>query len=265
MSKRARSKIVRSPAIAVPVPLRSGEPPAVAAPAPLTLVEPAGKGACLVLCLPQVDLVRAEYANSLACMMLRLGYDHAGIDQVVKCNASGSILPHVRQQLAEAAIIKGATHLLWIDSDHSFPVDTPQRLLAHRRPIVGINASTRKMPVRATALKKRGERLETTPQSTGLERVLSMGFGIAMIEARVFLAMEKPWFNVVWVEDETSESGHTFRGEDYYFCEKARAAGFQPMIDQDLTKETAHYGSIGWNTALMKARDQAESDGGRHD
>jgi hypothetical protein len=76
-----------------------------------------------------------------------------------------------------------------------------------------------------------------------------MGFGIVLIEARVFEAMPKPWFLFEYVE---TDDGPTFRGEDIYFCEKAKAAGFHPLVDHDLTKETAHVSSfpLTWESAV---------------
>lgn len=204
----------------------------------------------LAICLPQTETVRMEYARSLATMMLHLGnVEIPDLRNVDIFGGTSSIVPMVRQTIADRAIARHATHLLWIDADHSFPGDTAHRLLAHERPYVGINATTRQYPVQATAMKRRDERLRTTQHSKGLERVYRVGLGIALIEARVFLAVPRPWFMVEYIDD---EDGTRFRGEDIYFCEKAKAAGFQPMVDHDLTKETAHIGSVGWNTSALE-------------
>ena len=203
----------------------------------------------LAICLPQTETVRCEYARSLANMMLRLGNVDCGVKHVFTLQAGGSLLPDLRQKLADGALDRGATHLLWIDADHSFPNDTAHRLLAHERPWVGINAVTRNPPYRATALKHEGELLATTLHSNGLEKVWRMGFGIVMIEARVFQEMPKPWFLIEYIEKNGEAA---FRGEDIYFCEKAKAAGFHPMVDHDLTKDTAHIGSLAWDSAALE-------------
>ena len=204
----------------------------------------------LAICLPQTETVRCEYARSLARMMIEIGFKNAGIDDVRMCWGSGSLLPAVRQMIAEQAVEKKeATHLLWIDADHSFPSDTAHRLLAHKRPYVGINATTRVAPPRFTALKKPGEPIKTTKNSNGLERAWRMGMGIALIEARVFQAMPKPWFGVEYLDKDESPC---FLGEDVYFCDKARAYGFAPMVDHDLTKETAHVGSLSFKTEFLE-------------
>jgi hypothetical protein len=205
-------------------------------------------GRRLAICLPQTEMVRNEYARSLAEMTGRVSSVDVGLDDAFFVSGGGSLLPAVRQKLAERAIEnRRATHLLWIDSDHSFPADTAHRLLAHQRPIVGINATTRTLPLRCTAAKGVREVFETTRHSKGLERCRRIGFGIVLVEARVFLAMPKPWFQVVYLEDEG-----TYRGEDVYFCEKAREHGFHPMVDHDLTKETTHIGSVGWSTEMLE-------------
>jgi hypothetical protein len=153
------------------------------------------------------------------------------------------MLPHLRQQIAEEAIERHkATHTLWLDSDHSFPDLTAHRLLQHKRPIVGINASTRAAPILPTARKRLGEFCVTTPESTGLERVWTIGFGLILIESRVFLAMPKPWFMIECRPD------LSWLGEDAYFCHKAKEAGFVPFVDHDLTKETFHFGQVGFHS-----------------
>ena len=208
-----------------------------------------GDGRRLAICLPQTETVRNEYARSLAEMVGMVTRIDVGLDDAFLVSGGGSLLPAVRQKLAVRAIEeKHATHLLWIDSDHSFPADTAIRLLAHKRPIVGINATTRTEPLRYTAAISPDEFLETTRRSKGLQKVQRIGFGIVLIEARVFQAIPKPWFLIEYGE----KNGEPYyRGEDVYFCEKARQYGFTPMVDHDLTKETAHFGSIGWMTAMI--------------
>ncbi len=206
----------------------------------------------LAICLPQTETVRAEYALSLAGLMLRLGSVPCGMTDVLTVAGAGSVLPDVRQGIAQRAVeLYNATHLLWIDADHSFPADTAHRLLAHGRPWVGINATTRRPPIRYTAVQKDNEVLKTTQHSKGLEKAWRMGFGIALIEARVFAQMPKPWFLIEYIE---KADGAFFRGEDIYFSEKAKAAGFHPMVDHDLTKETTHIGSVGWDTAALEGQ-----------
>jgi hypothetical protein len=203
----------------------------------------------LAICLPQTETVRNEYARSLAEMVAMLSQVDAGLDDMFLISGMGSLLPALRHKLAVRAIEeRGATHLLWIDSDHRFPVDTGHRLLAHDRPFVGINGTTRAMPIRYTAAKTETDYIATTERSKGLEKVRRIGFGIVLIEARVFEAVPKPWFLIEYAE---KDGEAYYRGEDVYFCEKARQYGFVPMVDHDLTKQTEHIGSVGWKTCMI--------------
>lgn len=211
----------------------------------------------LAICLPQTDNVRAEYALSLAGMMLRLGNIPCGMNDVLTVAGSGSVLPGVRQGIAERSIeLFKATHLLWIDSDHHFPADTAHRLLSHERPWVGINATTRSIPLRETAVNSELELVSTGPNEKGLERVRRIGFGIVLIEAQVFRKIKKPWFLIEYVK---AKDGRCFRGEDVYFCEKARRAGYHPFVDHDLTKETTHIGTVGFNSAMLDEATQTNA------
>jgi hypothetical protein len=205
----------------------------------------------LAVCLPQTDTVRREYARSLAAMMLKIGNVTSGFEHVATVTGTGSLLPSVRQDIAIRAIEEyKSTHLLWIDADHSFPDDTLHRLMAHKRAWVGINATTRHTEqLRTTASTSKGEFVTSGRYDKGLERVHRMGFGIVLIEARVFEAIEKPWFLIEWNQHEDGTG--SFRGEDVYFCDKAREAGFAPMVDHDLTKETTHIGSVGFHTTML--------------
>jgi hypothetical protein len=56
-----------------------------------------------------------------------------------------------------------------------------------------------------------------------------------LIRMSVFDRLPKPWFNLVAVGDQ-------LRGEDYHFCESARAAGIEVWCDGDLSAELGHIG-----------------------
>ncbi len=56
-----------------------------------------------------------------------------------------------------------------------------------------------------------------------------------LIRTSVFNALQKPYFNL-------AAEGDQLRGEDYYFCEKARAAGFEIWCDGDLSTQIGHIG-----------------------
>jgi hypothetical protein len=114
---------------------------------------------------------------------------------------------------------------------------------------VGVNATTRRFPVVPTALDIDPETKDlvkvNSKGKTGLEQVMGVGFGMVLIKKEVFLAAQKPWF---WFEQ--TDKGGTI-GEDIYFCAKAFDAGYQTVIDHDLSMHIRHIGTYeyGWDDA----------------
>ena len=203
----------------------------------------------------------ASVAISIACMdsvETSFCYDlaklscYSGLHLVARQNVdirinflSSSILSCSRNDLAAEAVKSGATHILCIDSDMRFPKDALLRLLRHDADIVGINYSTRKVPPGFVAFQHRGMtneehvRLETTPTSTGLVEVDAIGFGMVLLRTDVFRMLDYPAF-----ETRYDTENKMWIGEDVDFCMKAKAAGLQILVDQDLSKECAHIGRI---------------------
>jgi len=66
--------------------------------------------------------------------------------------APGTLIFSQRESLAKEALADGAEYILWVDSDMRFPKNTLERLLAHGKKIVGVNAVTRRKPVLPTAI-----------------------------------------------------------------------------------------------------------------
>jgi GT2 family glycosyltransferase len=133
--------------------------------------------------------------------------------------------------IAKDALEAGATHLLWIDSDMEFQPDLLVRLLAHDLPMVGVNATMRRLPHNNCARYADGTELTTSIDSTGLEKVDRTGFGVMMLKAEVFQKIAMPWFAFEWMPER-----HVFMGEDYFFLLKAKAAGYEVVVDQDVSK-----------------------------
>lgn len=175
---------------------------------------------------PSRDLVHAAYTYDLAELLRR--------DPTVRYGMSwGSMLGNLRHAMVKGALSNGATHVLMIDSDMRFPPDTLERLLAHDVDIVGANYVARGGQEN-TARYSDGSYVPSTDR-TGLEPVHVVGCGVVLIAARVFRALDPPWFPTPW--DEESEQ-HV--SEDVWFCAQARKAGFQPYVDHDLSRQVKH-------------------------
>lgn len=185
----------------------------------------------------------AHTAMAYGDLIARFGAMHPG--EAVRTQAAyatGTTLCSNRQELADVAVASGATHLLFIDTDMVFPGESLNRLLAHEKPIVGCNYTSRRLPLRTTAATMNGKRMVSLGKE-GLEKAAHIGLGMALIETKVFTSMPKPHFIVGWWQN-TETGGSNYISEDVSFCRKARAAGFDIWVDHDLSLEIGHVGEM---------------------
>lgn len=163
-----------------------------------------------------------------------------------------------REYFLASCLRQGATHVLWIDTDMGFPMETAVRLAMHEVPIVGVNYPTRDVSHQPTARRGR-TRIETGPESTGLEVVDGMGFGVVLMRTDFLTPLRRPWFR----HGLNAEGGDI--GEDLVFCQALTAAGIPIYIDHDLSKEVAHVGQSRHRTTDRQAavpdqwRDRADA------
>lgn len=211
------------------------------------------RGPRIAICLPTHDMVPALTMYDLAGMTLHTGATLVadGIIEDLGMNLSaGTYVHRSREALAEGVVESGAEYILWVDSDMRFPRDALARLLLHDKDVVGINYSKRGVPPEFVAVKDVGwEEGEvgvpcvTGPDSTGLEKVEAIGFGLVLMRTDVLrqTADDRPWF---WFEN--GENGHI--GEDVYFCRLLNEAGFDIYVDHDLSRECSHVGQLEYRT-----------------
>lgn len=203
----------------------------------MTLVDPHGAQLLrIAIVLPCQDQVDAGFALDLSRLIQHTTAMRPDIVLTVIQNR-GTIIPQQRHTLVLAAQEFRATHLLWLDSDMRFPKDTLFRLLSHDEPIVAANYSRRRHPVLPTAEHSELGYLFTTPDATGLEMVTQCGMGVMLTQMAVFTTVPQPWFQLGW-------SDGAYVGEDFFFCRRAKASGFPTLIDQDVSQEVRHVGSL---------------------
>lgn len=187
--------------------------------------------------VPARDEVMTGFAHAALCMVSRTV---AETDIEVRVTFSaGTLICDQRDKIAKEALNCGADWVLYLDSDMRFPSDTLTRLLTHNQPIVACNYTTRRAPAEPTAFARlaTAEKLWTRADSTGLEECAAVGMGVFLVHTDVLRAMEKPYFFIPYVPE---ADGHW--GEDVWFCNQARKAGFATLIDHDLSKEVKHIG-----------------------
>jgi hypothetical protein len=160
----------------------------------------------------------------------------------------GSMISTNRERMVKRAIDNDCTHVLFIDDDMTFDGKAFELLAKRRLPIVGCNYRRRLPPADFTALHladPRGSKgwVKTEKDSTGLVPVDYMGFGLSLIETRVFKETPLPWFLPAYKDG-------TYTTEDLPFFFHAREAGFIAYADQDASKYIGHIGACDyrWHT-----------------
>lgn len=172
-----------------------------------------------------------------------------------------SLLPKARHELVQRSIERGCTHLLFIDTDQTFPAWTAHALLSRNVPVIGANVATKCVPSGPTARLKSdkwvgGDKLFTMPNSSGIEKVWRVGTGVLLIDLSIFDKLSKPWFSVEWrTWDEGKED---ILGEDWYLMEKIEKAGFDIYVDHDVSKHVGHIGNFEYTHAMVWAEDMVK-------
>jgi hypothetical protein len=157
-------------------------------------------------------------------------------------NVRSSILSKNRLDLVKAARGLAATHLLFIDSDQTFPRNIVHQLARHGKLVVAANIATKQIPATTTARAKsanpKGEIVYTDPESTGLEEVWRVGTGVMLIHMSVFKRIGLGVWDMKYLPEE-----ETYQGEDWTFCEACEKAGIPIFVDHDVSKQIGHIGN----------------------
>ena len=206
-------------------------------------------GKKVAICIPSRGEMEIGTAFDLAVMCAYDSRFRTGHQAIYTVN--GTLIFDQREKLAAEALKEGADYILWIDADMRFPKDTIERLISHNKPIVGVNATTRVVPVNGTAknvhvdVENKVNTWETqiSKGKTGLEQVTAIGCGVMMVKREVFENTPRPWF---WFEQ---LPGGKMLGEDVYFCVKAQDAGYDTFVDHDLSQMIGHVGSYTYSWA----------------
>lgn len=158
-------------------------------------------------------------------------------------NVRSSILSKNRLDAVKTAKLHKATHILFLDTDHTFPKDLVQRMASWGKLVVAANCVTKTLPASPTARVKdadpKGAVVYTDPNSYGLEEVWRVGTGVMLISMQVFERIG----NGVWDMKYLPEAD-TYQGEDWSFCEACENAGISIFVDHDVSKEIGHEGHL---------------------
>ena len=153
---------------------------------------------------------------------------------ITKTNGPVDVL---RNDIVEKALAEDATHLIFMDVDQIYPVNTINRLLSHNLPIVGASISRRYPPFDKIILRVNKDQngydsVEDWEEGSLLE-CDATGTGCILYDMDVFRKLDQPWFQ--FIKDE--ETGMTI-GEDIYLCQRLKDIGYKIFVDT--TVEVGH-------------------------
>lgn len=138
-----------------------------------------------------------------------------------------------RNELVRWFLDGTASHLLWIDTDSVFPPTAALELLGSGKAFIGANFALKDGSGESAVWGLDGSRLK--PRRMGVEEVSTLGFGLTLTHRHVLGAVGSPWFKIV-----DGEGGGP--ADEWRFCQKARAGGFPPHVDHNLSRECRHVG-----------------------
>ena len=133
-----------------------------------------------------------------------------------------------RNKMVDRAVASGSTHLLFVDSDISFPKDAVQKLIAQDKDVIGGMYNRREEGNLPTILMEEGDKLVIPNDPPGKTfPVFATGTGFMLIKLASLEKVEYPyfWFGV-----------HKDRmlGEDAWFCRQVQKAGLTVWCDPNL-------------------------------
>jgi hypothetical protein len=197
----------------------------------------------ILICTPVAsDDCKAGYAHSVTQAALFFQRAESDVEKYIDYQmVYGSNLVENRHILVWRAQKFEATHMLFWDSDIRAPADCIVRMVNHHLPIVAVNYPKKTIEAVPTAYIESDDYVGpcyTQKQHTGLQAVTSCGFGLMLIEMSVFDELKTPLFQFTQIGSE----GIKTLTEDVYFCHKAIDAGFDVVIDHDLSKQISHIG-----------------------
>ena len=202
----------------------------------------------VAICIPARGQMEVTTAFDLTMMAAYMA-GKKNIDLNVY-TSQGTLIFDQRNSLVRTAVIEKCDYILFIDADMRFPKTTLERLLAHKKDIIGVNATTRMMPPKPTArniqINEDGsvDWLEVfSNKEKGIGKVDAIGCGVMLIKTSCLKNIPQPYFYF-----EQLLKGKLL-GEDIYFCIKAKDAGIDTWVDHDLSMEIGHVGSYtyGWD------------------
>jgi hypothetical protein len=192
----------------------------------------------IAICIPSGRTWEAEMGLSLVSLVRET---EAPIDVLW---FMGSQISFQRNELVKRALDAEAEYLLWWDSDITTPPSALYELLGHHKDIVG-----------ATYLKKLPpfEMLGKIERADGrLKPATYLPGGCVLVKADVYRKIGWPYYFEEIVPAKLTWGQGVIASEDFSFCKKAIANGFEIWCDINLSQRVKH---IGFQSVQMQLKE----------
>ena len=206
----------------------------------------AGKTPSVMILVPAMEMVNAEFAQHLAMAAANM------VANGIKINCAfniGSVITIARRNLTDIFLKSDFDYAWWVDSDMKFPIDAPIKLLKRGVHLVGANYRRRRFPNPGFTgmMGSAGNftELVTDDNSPPMQQVDVLPHGMMLVHRSVYEKIPQPHYLQDYVPEINLEIG-----EDIYFCNKAKQAGFEVWVDHELSREIAHIGIFHFNYNL---------------
>lgn len=185
----------------------------------------------ILIALPVLDSIKTQTFRSFMVETNRLPFE-------ANLHIHQSAYVHdARNKSVEKAIAGGYTHLMFIDSDMTFPPGSIERLMSLDKDIVGGLYYRRQAPHMPTLNEvSEGKLISPFLEKYDLTKpfeVFSVATGFMLVKVSALKKIPKPWFGFGKLHGEEM-------GEDVYFCWKAHQHKVEVWCDP--TIELGHVG-----------------------
>ncbi len=144
-----------------------------------------------------------------------------------------------RNAIVKEVLKSDATHFMWLDSDHVFPIGMLNRLLSHGKDMTGGVYFKKAYPFQSVSLVAKEQKFfkgkytiynpaVIKEKSNMIFKADATGMGCTLIKREVFEKLPHPWFEYRWSE----QSEEKTISEEMKFFEDAKKAGFELWIDE---------------------------------
>jgi len=174
----------------------------------------------ILIGIPSLSEIKTETTISLVTAISHLNY-RALLHVQKSCYVHDA-----RNKIVETALERKFTHVMFIDSDMSFPGDAMNTLVERDLDIVG-GLYYRRQPPHWPTLNILDDGKLKTPTEFPLDRlfeVWGIATGFLLIKTSVFEKIKPPYFFF-------SKFNGKDIGEDYHFCKLAHESGFKVWCD----------------------------------